>query len=217
MLSEWLQPISLDQFKREDLRQRPYARPAAARATVPLFTWTILDRLLALDSEPDVLTIRRNELLDLARPHSLRDLRSLMAEGIGLVIRRAEQYDIELARLANVFSRELLSEAHIQLFITPGSTYGFGWHYDEEDVFVVQTAGAKDYFFRENTVVPPRTRCDPDAFALLPTETSPLGMTHLIPGDWLYIPSRWWHVAKSLQNSLSISVGVALHKNASRV
>ena len=30
--------------------------------------------------------------------------------------------------------------------------YGFSWHYDFEDVFIAQTDGAKEYFFRENTV-----------------------------------------------------------------
>ncbi len=28
----------------------------------------------------------------------------------------------------------------------------FGWHYDFEDVFIAQTLGTKDYYFRDNTV-----------------------------------------------------------------
>lgn len=209
MLAAWLRPTSLDQFKRENLHRRPYARPSAAQGAVPLFTWSVLDRLLAIDCKPDVLIIRRNQLLDLTRPHNLIELRAVMSEGIGLVIRRAEKYDADLAGLAHGFSRELPSEVHIQLFVTPGRTYGFGWHYDEEDVFIVQTAGAKDYFFRENTVVPPHAQCDAQAFALFANETSPLASTHLIAGDWLYIPSRWWHVAKCVEDSLSISMGVS--------
>jgi hypothetical protein len=30
----------------------------------------------------------------------------------------------------------------------------------------------------------------------------------LIAGDWLYVPARWWHVAKCVEDSLSISLGV---------
>ena len=29
-----------------------------------------------------------------------------------------------------------------------------------------------------------------------------------VAGDWLYIPYRWWHLVKCVQESLSISVGV---------
>ena len=42
--------------------------------------------------------------------------------------------------------------AHVQLFVTPAETHGFSWHYDAEEVFIVQTAGVKDYLLRENTV-----------------------------------------------------------------
>jgi ribosomal protein L16 Arg81 hydroxylase len=30
----------------------------------------------------------------------------------------------------------------------------------------------------------------------------------LIGGDWLYIPARWWHGAKCIEDSLSISLGL---------
>jgi len=30
----------------------------------------------------------------------------------------------------------------------------------------------------------------------------------LIAGDWLYLPPRWWHLVKCIEQSLSISVGV---------
>ena len=36
----------------------------------------------------------------------------------------------------------------VQVFATPAGTHGFGWHYDLEDVFIAQTAGMKDYYFR---------------------------------------------------------------------
>ena len=37
---------------------------------------------------------------------------------------------------------------------TPGGQYGFGWHYDAEEVFIVQTTGRKLYSLRKNTVNP---------------------------------------------------------------
>ena len=38
-------------------------------------------------------------------------------------------------------------------------------------------------------------------------QTPTVGAT-LIPGDWLYVPRGWWHVARAYEDSLSISIGV---------
>jgi ribosomal protein L16 Arg81 hydroxylase len=45
-------------------------------------------------------------------------------------------------------------------------------------------------------------------FTALRHETSPLMMASLLPGDWLYIPSRWWHLVHSVEDALSISIGI---------
>jgi hypothetical protein len=46
---------------------------------------------------------------------------------------------------------------------TPGGAEGFGWHYDVEDVFIVQTLGSKQYRLRKNTVNPwPLVETTPD-------------------------------------------------------
>jgi 50S ribosomal protein L16 3-hydroxylase len=131
-----------------------------------------------------------------------------MAMGIGLVIRRGERHAPSLAGIAGSFGEDLPGRIHIQLFVTPGGTHGFGWHYDVEDVFIAQTAGAKDYYFRDNTVttiVPGSAALD---FSVYARETSQLATARLIAGDWLYLPSRWWHMAVCLEDALSISVGV---------
>ncbi|MGN6718406.1 MAG: JmjC domain-containing protein [Candidatus Binatia bacterium] len=97
------------------------------------------------------------------------------------------------------------------MFVTPAGTYGFSWHYDREEVFVVQTEGIKDYFFRENTVEL-RKNAAPDCTRFR-DEVSPMGSVRLVEGDWLYIPTAWWHVAKCIEDSLSISIGVSPDKS----
>jgi ribosomal protein L16 Arg81 hydroxylase len=40
-------------------------------------------------------------------------------------------------------------------------------------------------------------------------ETSPLRLTcRLEAGDWLYIPSGWWHIAHTQAESIHLSIGV---------
>lgn len=203
MLRAWLAPTTVETFVDTFLHRQPWAAPGAGAAQIPLFGWDTLDRILAAD-DPDVLVVARGGLVDLPRPRTAADCRALMQLGVGLAMRHNERHDPGLAALAEAFVRDLPGRAHVQAFVTPGGTHGYGWHYDEEDVFIVQTAGAKDYYFRPNTV----DDRPPGDFKRFRQETSPMGTARLLPGDCLYIPARWWHMARCLEDSLSISLGV---------
>jgi ribosomal protein L16 Arg81 hydroxylase len=207
MLEQWLEPDSVNFFLKHHLcKRQPFAKPQAAQSSTWIFKWNILDRLLA-NCAADTLAISRGKVVERLIPRDLSETRSLLGDGIGLVIRHAEQLDSALADLAHSLTETVPGKAHIQLFVTPAGTYGFSWHYDREEVFVVQTEGIKDYFFRENTVEL-RKDAAPD-FTRFRDEVSPMGSVRLIEGDWLYIPTPWWHVAKCIEDSLSISIGVS--------
>lgn len=208
MLKQWLAPLPVPVFVTEFLGKQPLAMPGTAKAAVPLLDWGVLDGILGRCQPADVLVVAQGEVLNMPPPRSLAETRALMAQGIGLVIKRGERHDPGLAKLAESMVQDLPGQVHVQLFVTPGGTHGFGWHYDHEDVFIAQTAGVKDYYFRDNTVdrdTP--VDAQPD-FTLFARETSQLATARLIPGDWLYLPSRWWHMAKCLDDSLSISAGM---------
>lgn len=207
MLRRWLASMPLSDFVARHLGRLPHAQPGTATCAVPCFDWDVLERVLA-SRPPDVLVAARGRLVEVPPPRDLGDVRRLMRAGLGLVIRKSERQDPALAQLAREFALDLPGELHIQLYVTPAGTHTFGWHYDWEDVFIAQTVGTKDYHFRDNTVasdVPFSTRPD---FSSIRRETSPMFGALLIPGDWLYIPRRWWHLVRSLEDSLSISVGV---------
>jgi 50S ribosomal protein L16 3-hydroxylase len=207
MLDQWLGPMSVSLFARDYLRAQPYASPSSARRAMPVFGWDTLDQLLARDP-PDVLVVARGKLLEVPTPGSLGEALDLMISGTGLVIRHAEKLDAGVAKLAASVTQHIPGEVHVQLIITPAGTYGFGWHYDDEDVFIVQTEGSKDYFFRDNTVERERPRGTAPDFTRFGNEASPMGTARLLAGDWLYIPARWWHAAKCIEDSLSISLGI---------
>lgn len=208
MLQRWLAPTPVELFVERHLHRQPWARPGGARDAVNLLDWDRLDRVLRAEPAPDVLVVARGELLELPPPRSLRQLRSLMEFGIGLVLRRTERCDPDLEAFAASFARDLPGEVHVQLFVTPGGTHGFGWHHDSEDVFIAQTAGVKDYYFRANTVDASRPEGARPDFARIREEVSPLMTARLLPGDCLYIPAGWWHMARCIESSLSISLGV---------
>ncbi len=204
MLEEWLGPITIDAFVSQQLQRVPIAQPSSIGNPEALLDWGRLDRVLASDAG-DTLVVSRGELLPFPQPRGLLELRAYMRDGIGLCIRHAERCDPVLARIAAQFERDI-GTSMVQLFVTPRATHGFGWHFDDEDVFIAQTAGVKDYYFRPNTVtVGP---ADSTKFAAFSRETSQLHTATLHPGDFLYIPARWWHMALCRETSLSVSVGV---------
>ena len=131
-----------------------------------------------------------------------------MERGISTVVRASERNEDGLRRLAEAFRAVLPGAVHVQLYATPAGTHSYGWHYDFEDVFVVQTLGVKDYYMRANTVSLDTRLGEVLDFSAVRKEKSPLMKARLIAGDWLYIPRRWWHFVECLEESLSISVGV---------
>jgi ribosomal protein L16 Arg81 hydroxylase len=209
MLYEWLKPMPVSLFSRDYLRRKPYAMPFSATGAVGLFDWDTLDQILTGQPTADILVIARGRLVPEPIPRSLAEARALMSRAIGLVVRRAERGNPDLAALASSLTQVIPGQAHVQLFVTPAGSHGFSWHYDDEEVFIVQTYGAKDYFLRDNSVQRHRAPGTPADFSLSLKETSPIGSARLTAGDWLYIPSPWWHMAKCIEDSLSISIGIS--------
>lgn len=183
MLSEWLKPIPVEAFVRKQVGKTPFAMAGSAKAAVPIFDWDTLDRVLGAEPAADVLVVALGKLLELPAPRTAVDARALLSKGIGLVIRRAEKHDPGLQALAAAFAKDLNGEAHIQLFITPAGTHGFDWHYDFEEVFIAQTLGIKEYFFRDNTTDrDAAVGTNPD-FGKVAKETTPIATARLAAGD----------------------------------
>lgn len=203
MLSTWLGSLPLPAFLDATLQRHAIAQPTTTLAERTRLDWDALDRILPVAT--DVLVVARGKLLDLPAPRDRRELRGYMRMGIGLCMRHTERCDEAMRAVADAFERDV-GEAQVQLFITPAGTHGFGWHYDDEDVFIAQTLGHKDYYFRENTVT--SAIAHPSEFQRFADETAPLQTATIVAGDFLYIPARWWHMAICREDALSISVGV---------
>lgn len=207
MLESWLSDIFTEDFRAQHFRRAPLARPRNARAAIPFLTWETIERLADSDHPPDTLVVRNGKLLD-EKPRSAADARQLFADGCSLVLRRCERHDPALRLLAQEFEQWIDGDVSIQIYATPSAFHSFGWHYDCEDVFIAQTRGTKEYLLRENTVNPKPTLDAMPRDMHYERETSPALASTLIAGDWLYIPRGWWHVARSVEDALSISVGV---------
>ena len=203
-LRAWLEgDCTLTTFLHTHLGRQPLARAGAASEAASRFTWRELEEMLS-HRDLDTLVVNRGRECSSVAPRNGPELRALFAGGEGLVVRRAERHP-SVRALADAVATDLPGEIHVQLFATPASGQSFGWHYDDEEVFIVQTEGCKTFYFRANSVV--RDLGTPD-FARVREETSPVMACTLEVGDWLYLPRGWWHAARAEADSLHLSIGV---------
>jgi 50S ribosomal protein L16 3-hydroxylase len=206
VLAEWLDASTYEAFLTHRRARRAFAWPRVGAISGQLFDWDRLHHILAHPVAPDALITRDGALIDAALPRDAAAARALLDGGCGLVVRRAQRRDEALAELGERLGRELAGTVQIQLFVTPARTRGFAWHYDGEDVLILQTIGSKTYYMRDNTVVADPSRTVD--FARLRDEVSPLQACTLHAGDLLYLPRGMWHMGRADSTALSISLGV---------
>jgi 50S ribosomal protein L16 3-hydroxylase len=207
VLKEWVAEIGFEAFTRSHLGRCPMAAPDVGRAAAGTCDWRMVDELLASE-RADTIVVAGGELLPRKEPRSLAQLQALLRQGAGVAVRRADRASGPVDALARSLAEDLPGEQRTIVFATAGGTHGFGWHFDAEEVFILQTVGDKSYYFRANSVSPRPFRPDARAFADYCRETSPLMSARLHAGDWLYLPSGYWHAAHAHEDSLSISIGV---------
>lgn len=206
-LTEWLNPLDVSRFVSSHLGRVPLARASTATSLATTCNWRLLDDVLRAEPS-DVLVVAGGRSLDWIAPRSLAELQVLFKHGVGIAIRAPERVNTWLHELAAQFALELPGEQRLILFATPAQNHGFGWHYDAEDVFVLQTTGDKEYYLRANTVSPPPERGFESDFTEFRQETSPMLACRMLPGDCLYVPKGFWHIAVSHTDSMSLSIGV---------
>jgi 50S ribosomal protein L16 3-hydroxylase len=202
-------PSRIGEFIENYLHRLPYALAGTAKALCGWGAWEALEAISARAA--DILVIRRGEQLLGNIPRTSTSLRTVLDDGYTVRIRHAEQHHPQLLDLAEIFAATFESPVDIHLYATPPNSFGFSWHYDAEDVFIIQTAGEKEYFLRKNTVNPwPLEEAIP-ADMCYEREIMPLMRVVLRAGDLLYIPCGYWHRAQVPAGSdvaISLAIGV---------
>jgi 50S ribosomal protein L16 3-hydroxylase len=205
MLTQLLGDVPAQTFFTQHFGVEPLLMRGTAAWAAPLATAAVFERLLE-DPRADVLLARDGKPHE--RPASLERARALFADGYTWVVRSAERVDADLAEAGRKLASDVHGVLQIQLYRTPAARQGFGWHFDAEEVFYLQGAGRKRFRLRRNTQHPsPLLHAMPEQLSA-EHETTPISEHVLEPGDCLYIPSGFWHVADALEETASISIGV---------
>ena len=136
-------------------------------------------------------------------PHALAGpLARLLADGTTVVVHAAHVHDERLADVTEALAVALGTQVGANLYVSRGDAPGFGPHWDEHDVLVVQGQGAKRWEVFEPTVADPLTPVVPPAIGSTPAWTGTLE-----PGQALYVPRGWGH---RVSGSAALSIHATL-------
>jgi ribosomal protein L16 Arg81 hydroxylase len=206
-LDELLGDVPRSRFMEDHFFKQPFARPGGCKQFTALGSWQALESILTQPGV-DCLAGKEGRRWDGPLPPSPAEARRLVGDGYTLGVRHAERHYAGLSELAAGFHRDFLAPVNVHLYCTPAGQAGFGWHYDAEDVFLLQTQGSKEWWLRKNTVNPwPLVETLP-ADMRYEREVMPVLRCRLHAGDWLYIPAGYWHRTEAGEESISLSVGI---------
>lgn len=143
-------------------------------------------------------------------------IRAGLTAGQTLIVRSLHRFHPPLRRFAHELSAELGHPVKVNAFITPPGSQGVDLHYDLQDVFVLQVAGAKHWTLRRQPLtdpvegqawfdVPERRREE------LRAASESLDDLVLREGESLYFPRGTMH-SPYTEDELSIHLTVAVFK-----
>jgi len=202
--------MPVTKFAADYLHRLPLALSGSAQGVCEMGSWEALAAILSA-ADADVMVVRDGRRYTELRPADLERAKALSRERYTIVVRHAERHHEGLSELARAFEEAFCGPVDVQVFATPPGSAGFSWHYDAEDVFILQTAGEKEFALRKNTVNPWPLEETLPADMQYERELMPLMRVSLKPGDLLYVPCGYWHKAdasKSPATAISLAVGV---------
>lgn len=208
MIEQLLGDLPLREFLDRFYTRLPHSRPGGAAGFTTFSGWPSVEALLAVP-EVDAFLAHEGRMWEDGRLPTMDQVREGFGQGHTLVVRSAEKHDPELARLAAGFHADFAAPVNVHVYCTPPGRSGFSWHYDPEDVVIVQVGGTKEYQLRKNTVNPWPLLEQMPRDLKYEREVQPTWSCLLRPGDWLYIPCGWWHSARGVEgDSITLAIGM---------
>ncbi|WP_033213561.1 cupin domain-containing protein [Kitasatospora phosalacinea] len=150
------------------------------------------------------VTTRRSTVWQQLQPS---ELHKQLSEGATLVLDAVDDLHPGVGALAAQLERWLRTGVQVNLYASWTSTEGFGVHWDDHDVVVVQLDGAKRWRIYGPTRVLPMHR---DVERPEPPPDEPVADLVLNAGDVLYLPRGWWHAVAASEGRHSLHVTCGL-------
>ncbi|MGW2540049.1 JmjC domain-containing protein [Kitasatospora sp. NPDC001574] len=227
--ASWAVRLGGDQFLTQAFHRSYAVFPVGGIGQSPLLTWDDLNSILATHRmEPPRLRLSQDgETVPLGRystPITNRrgatwnrshpaELHARLAEGASLVVDAIDEIHSPIRAAAEELERFFGTPVQANAYASWTEREGFGRHWDDHDVVVVQQHGAKRWRLWKPTRTAPTFR---DVETPEEPEGGPVADLVLQPGDVLYLPRGWWHSVTADQGteSLHLTFGLVTHTAA---
>ncbi len=215
-LADLIAPLSAEEFFENYYEKAFYRTPEPVAAVRDLLSIDRIDEIIS-DSElpPSSLTMAKSgsglSPDEYLHPNGVIDRGAVLdnfRDGATIVLPQLHFADGKLYSFCLALEREFGARIQTNIYLTPSNAHGFGVHYDDHDVFVLQVSGRKKWeIYGQREGLPYRGenfRKDHDDPGEL-RETFVLG-----PGECLYVPRGLAHRAltEGDEASLHITVGI---------
>lgn len=215
--------LGQDEFLAQVLHRHYRHVPGALPNLGKLITWDDLNTVLAthrmdpprlrLSMDGEMLPQHRYTTPVITRRHTVwqrhhpAELHARLAEGASLVIDAVDQLHPGVGRAAMELERWLRTGVQANLYASWTAREGFGVHWDDHDVIVMQVDGLKRWKLYGPTRTAPMYK---DTEEPEPPPSEPLTELVLRPGDLLYLPRGWWHSVSASEgvHSLHLTFGI---------
>jgi len=222
-LGQLLSPVAVEEFLRDSWGKNFLYVPGTPSKFDDLFSWDALNSVLAQHRlEPPRLRLeqaggnqRDLTFLDyrLARrginvPRiNLAELYRHLQAGATLVLDAVDEVDPRITHTCEELTAIFTTQIQVNAYASWGSSPGFGLHWDDHDVLVVQVAGSKHWSVHSITRRFPLYR---DSVTDLDKPSdSPIWESEIHAGDLLYVPRGQWHNVTGLNKpSLHLTIGI---------
>jgi ribosomal protein L16 Arg81 hydroxylase len=223
MLARFMAPIRAEEFLERYWSRRYLHISGQERKFADLFSWDQLDRVLEgqrvdgpeiAPGHPVLRLKHKQRTIPLPVTYNPRDGRArldaaglyrLFRQGASFVLNRVDELSHRVRNAAEGLSASFGGHVSVNLYASAGHEEGFGLHWDDHDVFVVQLSGTKVWSLYGPTRAYPLSQRD-DVPAPL---GEPLETVLLQTGDCLYLPKGHWHNVRGQDDpSLHLTFGV---------
>ncbi|WP_327317091.1 cupin domain-containing protein [Streptomyces sp. NBC_01235] len=215
--------LGQDEFLAQVLHRRYRHIPAALPNPGELITWDDVNTILAthrlepprlrLSVDGEMLPAHRYTAPVTTRRHTVwqrlhpAELHARLVEGASLVIDAVDELHPPVGRAAMELEQWLRTGVQANLYASFTAREGFGVHWDDHDVVVIQIDGAKRWKLYGPTRTAPMYK---DTAEPEPPPEEPVAELVLHPGDVLHLPRGWWHsvAASEGEHSLHLTFGI---------
>jgi hypothetical protein len=221
--ASWAERLGGDTFLARTCFRAHKVIRSDSNANPPLLAWDDLNEIVAAHrlEPPRMRLSRAGEALPVTAYSILRtnrrgvswyqpqpaDFHARLAEGASLVIDAIDQVHPPVREAAAGLERFFRTPVQVNAYASWTAEEGFGTHWDDHDVVVLQLEGSKRWKIHGPTRQAPAWR---DVEAPEAPAGDPIADIVLAPGDLLYLPRGWWHAVSADQGTASLHLTFGL-------